>query len=181
MDPQEQLWRVRVRLMAAGTDELETRVVTKDELETLRRTNVTIENVEIVKDPGSVGLFRGSTARSLDILVSQTAENRTSVATLYGLQRDSLRETAFEKENRKARLIKVDGIIDRLQESFLIRQIGSAVADGAQVIVFEIDSRAGCSLPVLPRQTLLRILNLTRFGRLPMFREKRSVARQSSR
>ncbi|WP_397571598.1 NfeD family protein [Schlesneria sp. T3-172] len=143
MDPQEQLWRVRVRSMAAGTDELETRVVTKDELETLRRTNVTIENVEIVKDPGSVGLFRGSTARSLDILVSQTAENRTSVATLYGLQRDSLRETAFEKENRKARLIKVDGIIDRLQESFLIRQISSAVADGAQVIVFEIDSPGG--------------------------------------
>ena len=143
MDPQEQLWRVRVRSMEAGTDELESRVVTKDELETLRRTNVTIENVEVVKDPGTIGTFRGSTARALDILVAQTAENRSSVATLYGLQRESLRETALDKENRKARLIKVDGIIDRLQESFLVRQIHSAVADGAQVIVFEIDSPGG--------------------------------------
>ena len=143
MDPQEQLWRVRVRSMEAGTDELESRVVSKDELETLRRTNVTIENVEVVKDPGTIGTFRGSTARALDILVAQTSENRSSVATLYGLQRESLRETVTDKENRKARLIKVDGIIDRLQESFLVRQINSAVADGAQVIVFEIDSPGG--------------------------------------
>ena len=143
MDPQEQLWRVRVRSMEAGTDELESRVVSKDELETLRRTNVTIENVEVVKDPGTIGTFRGSTARALDILVAQTSENRSSVATLYGLQRESLRETASDKENRKARLIKVDGIIDRLQESFLVRQINSAVADGAQLIVFEIDSPGG--------------------------------------
>ena len=143
MDPQEQLWRVRVRSMEAGTDELESRVVSKDELETLRRTNVTIENVEVVKDPGTIGTFRGSTARALDILVAQTSENRSSVATLYCLQRESLRETASDKENRKARLIKVDGIIDRLQESFLVRQINSAVADGAQLIVFEIDSPGG--------------------------------------
>lgn len=143
MDPQEQLWRVRVRSMQEGTDELETRVVTKDELETLRRTNVAIENVEVVKEPGMAGTFRGSTARSLDILVSQIAENRSSVASLYGLQRESLRETPPDKENRKVRLIKVDGIIDRLQESFLVRQINSAVADGAEVIVFEIDSPGG--------------------------------------
>ncbi|MEI8016739.1 MAG: NfeD family protein [Schlesneria sp.] len=143
MDQQEQLWRIRVRSLEAGTDELESRVVTKDELETLRKTNVTIENVEIVKEAGVLGSFQGSAARSLDILVSQTAENRLSVAGLYGLQRESLREIPIEKENRKVRLIKVDGIIDRLQESFLVRQIERAVADDAQAIVFEIDSPGG--------------------------------------
>jgi membrane-bound serine protease (ClpP class) len=143
MDQQEQLWRVRVRSMQAGMEEIESRVVTKDELETLRRTNVTIENVEVVKDAGTVGTFRGSTARSLDILVSHTAESRVSVATLYGLQRESLRETAPDKESRKVRLIKMDGVIDRLQESFLLRQIDRAVAEDAQVIVFEIDSPGG--------------------------------------
>jgi membrane-bound serine protease (ClpP class) len=143
MDQQEQLWRIRVRSLEAGTDELESRVVTKDELETLRKTNVTIENVEIVKEAGAIGLFQGSTARSLDILVSQTAENRLSVASLYGLQRESLREIPIEKENRKVRLIKIDGIIDRLQESFLVRQMERAVADDAQAIVFEIDSPGG--------------------------------------
>ena len=143
MAQQEQLWRIRVRSLEAGTDELESRVITKDELETLRKTNVTIENVEIVKEAGVLGTFQGSASRSLDILVSQTAENRLSVASLYGLQRESLREIPIEKENRKVRLIKVDGIIDRLQESFLVRQIERAVADDAQAIVFEIDSPGG--------------------------------------
>ena len=143
MDQQEQLWRVRIRSKDVGKDELESRVVTKDELETLRRTNVNIENVEVIKDAGSVGTFRGSAARSLDILVSQTAENRAAVATLYGLQRESLRETVADKENRKVRLIRVDGVIDRLQENFLQRQIDRAVAEDAQVIVFDIDSPGG--------------------------------------
>ena len=143
MDQQEQLWRIRVRSMDVGTDELESRVVTKEELETLRKTNVTIENVEIVKETGVIGTFQGSAARSLDILVSQTAENRLAVAGLYGLQRESLREVPIEKETRKVRLIKVDGIIDRLQENFLVRQIDRAVADDAQAIVFDIDSPGG--------------------------------------
>ena len=54
-----------------------------------------------------------------------------------------MREVPIEKETRKVRLIKVDGIIDRLQENFLIRQIDRAVADDAQAIVFEIDSPGG--------------------------------------
>ena len=143
MDQQEQLWRVRVRSMQAGKDELESRVVTKDELETLRRTNVTIENVETVKDAGVTGTFRGSAARALDILVAQTAENRAAVAAYYGLARESLREPVQEKENRKVRLIMVEGIIDRLQESFLMRQIDRAVAEDSQSIVFQIDSPGG--------------------------------------
>lgn len=143
MDQQEQLWRVRVRSMDGGKDELESRVVTKDELETLRKTNVAIENVEVVKDGGALGLFKGSAARSLDILVAHVAENRTAVASYYGLQRESLREPVLEKENNKVRLIMVDGVINRLQESFLKRQIERAVAEGSQSIVFQIDSPGG--------------------------------------
>ena len=143
IDPQEQLWRVRIRLTKIGTEELESRIVSKDELETLRQNNVTIENVETIKEAGATGTFRGSVARSLDFLVSQTAENRTSVATLYGLPRESLREPSPEKEHRKVRLIRVEGIIDRLQENFLLRQIDRAIADQAQTIVFEIDSPGG--------------------------------------
>ncbi len=143
MDPQEQLWRVRVHSMDAGKDELESRVVTKDELDTLRRTTVAIENVEVVKDAGTIGTFKGSAARALDILVAQTAETRTAVAAFYGLPREALREPVADQENRKVRLIKVDGIIDRLQESFIMRQIERAVAEESQSIVFQIDSPGG--------------------------------------
>ena len=145
MDQQVQLLRARLRVNDGGKDELEARVVTKEELETLRKTNITIEDVDHtpVKEAGQLGMFKGSTARALDILVVQTSETRGAVAEFYGLQRESLREQTTDKEVRKVRLIKVDGIIDLLQESFLIRQIERAVADGAQAIVFEIDSPGG--------------------------------------
>ncbi len=145
MDQQVQLLRVRLRVNQDGKDELETRVVTKEELETLRKTNITIENVEQtpVKEAGQLGTFQGRTARALDILVVQTSETRAAVAEFYGLQRESLREQTTGNEVSKARLIKVEGVIDLLQESFLVRQIERAVADGAQAIVFEIDSPGG--------------------------------------
>ena len=143
MDPQEQLWRVRLRSNDPGKEELESRVVTKPELETLRGTNITIENAEIIKDAGSLGTFRGSTARALDVLVAQTAENRMAVATHFGLERDALRDPVAAKENLRVRLIKLDGVIDTLQENFLLRQIDRAVAEGAQCIVFQIDSPGG--------------------------------------
>lgn len=145
MDPQVQLLRARLRVNQAGRDELETRVVTKEELETLGKTDIRIEDVDQtpVKEAGQLGTFKGSTARELDILVVQTSETRAAVAEFYGLQRETLREQSADKETRKVRLIKVDGIIDHLQESFLMRQIDRAVTDGAQAIVFEIDSPGG--------------------------------------
>lgn len=142
MDQDEQLWKVRIR-SADGKEELETRVVTKDDLESLRKSNVAIEGTEVIKEAGIVGMFRGATARNLDVLVVQTAESRGGVADLFGLPREALREQATEKEAGKVRLIKVDGIIDQLQEAFLVRQIERALAGGAQVIVFQIDSPGG--------------------------------------
>lgn len=143
MDKSQQLFRIRMRRTDDNKEELESRVVTKDEFETLRATAINIDNVEVVKEAGMIGLFRGSTARALDILVAQTAETRLDVATHYGLPREALREIATEKENRKVRLIKVEGVIDHLQEGFLLRQIERAVRDESQAIVFQIDSPGG--------------------------------------
>ena len=160
MDQQVQLLRARLRVNQAGRDELETRVVTKDELETLRKTDIRIEDVDQtpVKESGQLGTFKGSTARALDILVVQTAETRATVAEYYGLPRETLREQSADKETRKVRLIKVEGIIDHLQESFLMRQIDRAVADGAQAIVFEIDSPGGLMMSsVNLAQTIARL------------------------
>ncbi len=142
MDPSEQLWRMRVRSTNGGKEELDTRVVTKDELEVLAKTNVEFQS-DVVKEAGLPGLFRGATARELDILVVQTANSKSAVGDLYALPREAQREQSGEKEVRKVRLIRVDGIIDPVQETFLERQIQRAVSSGAQVIVFEIDSPGG--------------------------------------
>lgn len=143
MDQEEQLWRVRVRSVEQGQDQLESRVVAKDELDQLRRSNIAIEGIEVVKEPGSLGTFRGATARGLDMLVVHTADARSAVADLYGLPREALREALSENESGKVKLIKIDGVIDVLQESFLMRQIDTAIAQKAQIIVFQIDSPGG--------------------------------------
>jgi membrane-bound serine protease (ClpP class) len=143
MDPDEQLWKVRVKSTETGKEELESRVVTKDELETLSKTNVAIEEPQVIKAARTLGKFRGDTARNLDILVVQTATSRGAVGDLFSLPREALREQAPENEARNVRLIKIDGIIDRLLESFLMRQIDRAERSGAQVIVFQIDSPGG--------------------------------------
>ena len=143
MDPDEELWKVRLRSVEAGKEVLESRVVTKDDLDGLKKTNIAIEGIEVVKVAGIAGTFRGGTARTMDILVVHTADSRGAVADLYSLPRESLREQTAENEIRRVRLIKIDGVIDTLQESFIVRQIDRAVAGGAQVIVFQIDSPGG--------------------------------------
>ncbi len=145
LDPQEALWLVRTA--GEGANGMpETRAVTKAELEALQKTGVAIERAEVIKEPGVLGVFRGTTARQLEILVSHLAENRTDVAALFNLPREALRELPSENQNRKVRLIRVTGVIDTLQESFLERQIDRAVGGGADLLIFEIDSPGGLML-----------------------------------
>lgn len=141
IDPQAQLWKVRVPGDEPG--KVETRTVTRNELAVLQDAGVVLEKLEPIKDAGVLGLFKGSVARSQDILVTNVAETRADVAALYNLPRESMRELPAGKEIRKVRLIRVTGTIDTLQESFLERQIDRAVASDADTIVFEIDSPGG--------------------------------------
>lgn len=144
MDPQEELWRIRV---TNGTgDKPETRAVTRSELDALRQTGVVVENAETIKDAGVLGVYDGAQARNWDILVSNVAENRPAVAALYNLPREALRALPAESVKRRVRLIRVEGVIDQVQESFLERQISRAVNQGADTIIFEIDSPGGLLL-----------------------------------
>jgi membrane-bound serine protease (ClpP class) len=139
-DPAVQLWRVRIR---GPGDVTETRTATRDELEALRNTGVAIDSAEVIKETGVLGVFRGSTARQLEIVAHHTAENRPEVAALYHLSREALREPPADREFRKVRLIKLDGVITTLLETFIERQVERAVHDGAELLIFEIDSPGG--------------------------------------
>ncbi|MDX1969342.1 MAG: NfeD family protein [Planctomycetaceae bacterium] len=143
LDPQEQLWRVRLQAGDAANPRIETRSATRQEVETLRKSGAVIDQADVVKESGVLGTFRGSTARDLEILVSQTAETRPDVARLYNLPRESLRELPLRDSDPKVRRIRVTGVINTLQESFLVRQIERAQSAGAETIVFEIESPGG--------------------------------------
>jgi membrane-bound serine protease (ClpP class) len=140
LDPQEQVWRVRLK-NAAGN--VETRTVTRGELDSLRNTGMVIESADVIKESGVLGTFRGNTARGLEVLVNHTAVTRSDVAALYRLPREALREPPQDREFRKVRVIKLEGVITTLQQTFIERQIERAIHSGAEMLIFEIDSPGG--------------------------------------
>ena len=144
MDPSVQVLKIEVEKSTG----VESEVVTSDEL---RRRLDAGENITSrpLKDAGVVGRFSGAEARARDILVAHTAQSRNDIAELYGLPPESLRENPTAGADVSARLIKVEGTIDSVLESFLERQIDRAVAQGANMIVFEIDSPGGLLLSSL--------------------------------
>lgn len=139
MDPEVELLRVRMK-GPAGLDE--TRFLTPAEVRSFQKQNTPITESEIVKDTGSPGLFRAVDAVRAGFLVARTVDSKHDVAELYGLPTESMRETGGD--NRvNARLIRLDEPITPLTEEFILRQIRTSVADGANLLIFDIESPGG--------------------------------------
>ena len=120
----------------------------RSKLKRLRETTDQPIDVETVKEAGRPGRFGGtkSRSRSLGILVAGLAETRQDVAKLYDLPAAALRPDATAGGAPKVAFIKVDGVIEPVLEQFVIRQIDRAVAGGANLILFEIESPGGLLL-----------------------------------
>ena len=140
LDPAVSLLRVQTQPEPGAT---ETRIVTRGELEALRAADVVVSDVQKINDRGQIGLFGGAEARENGLLVTRLGFARGEVAEKYGLSISDFDRVAERNESVRARLIRVDGNVDPLLESFLERQIDRAEADGANLVVFEIDSRSG--------------------------------------
>ncbi|MBI1312326.1 hypothetical protein GC176_13635 [bacterium] len=141
VDPARVLHKIKLEPAAGAA--AETRVVTDEELRTLQESNVAILAVETFKEKGDVLLLSGRHARALDILISQTAEDRVDLADLYGFDRMYLREDVTGGDIPKVRLIRLEGVIDPILHEFASREIRRAVADRANLIIFEIESPGG--------------------------------------
>ncbi len=169
LDPAVVVWSVQIR---KGDDEnavTETRVVSAEELEQLKKSNAIIEDATIIKQPGVPGRFSGSQARARDVLVSQTLESREDVAAAWNLPRESMRELKGGAET-KVRLIRLEGMIEPVMEAFILRQIDRCVSDGAETIIFEIDSYGGglfISDNLATRISELESMNVRTIGWIP--------------
>ena len=143
MDSQRVIRKVDVEIDKNGMKVLETRVVTDEELKTLRDLNTVIKNPEIIKDAGVVGTFSGAKARALGVLVVRTANDRNELRESYGLPFGSLRDDPTAGAEVKPVVIKIEGVIHGLLEDFVVREIDRAVASGANMLIFNIDSPGG--------------------------------------
>ncbi len=118
-------------------------VVTQKQLKIMRDNQLSIINVEPIKERGHRGVFSGAEARELGILISQTLDTKAELSYVYGIDPQSLQERLSEEEATVVKLIEVTEIIDPILEAFIERQIVRAKKEGAQVIIFKIKSPGG--------------------------------------
>ncbi|MDA0282496.1 MAG: hypothetical protein O3B86_03990 [Planctomycetota bacterium] len=143
VEPARAVLKIKV-ISGEGKDRVtETRVVTNEEMLRLQESDVAIPDVITIKEQGDVLLLSGSRARQLDVLVMQTAEDRVDLADLYGFDRQYLREDITGGEPPRARIIRIEGVIDPFVHEYVEREIRRAVAENANLIIFEIESPGG--------------------------------------
>ena len=124
--------------------QVKVRVVGPTELKLVQQSmpGATIDTNRI-KDPGDRGIFFGEQARSIDLLVTQTAKARSNVASIYGLPAMSMREETQTRGTPEVLLIKIEGVIEPLMQNFFNQQLRRARVDKVDIIIIEIDSPGG--------------------------------------
>ncbi|MFT5091514.1 MAG: membrane-bound serine protease (ClpP class), partial [Porticoccaceae bacterium] len=147
VEPSRTVLKIKVISGEDANRVTETRVVTSEEMQRLQESDVAIPDVITIKEKGDVLLLSGKRARQLDILVMQTAEDRVDLAELYGFDRRYLRESLTTDQPPRARIIKIDGVIDPILHEYVEREIRRAVAEDANLIIFEIESPGGYLAP----------------------------------
>ncbi len=140
MDPASSISQITVE-PAAGM--LEKRVVTEVEAQQLREAKVAIRDSRVLKEAGRTWSIGAAQARDWGVLISQSASSRRELVDAYSLPLEALRERPQVNGQVKVELIEIQGMIEPVLASFLNRQIERAVAEGAKLIIFEVDSPGG--------------------------------------
>lgn len=143
VDRDRTVLKIKIETKEGDVAVTETSVVTNEEFRREQARDSAILAVETIKEQGDILTISGRRARAMDILVTQTADDRVELADLYGFDRKYLREDVTGSETPKARLIRIEGVIDPFLHEFVDREIRRAVNDGANLIIFEIDSPGG--------------------------------------
>lgn len=141
LDPQAEVTHVQIEL--GDPRRTESRLELPAGIDKLLASRAVIKNRQVVKEAGVPGLFSGEKARSYGFLVSNTATTREEVVKLYKLPREAMREQREVAAAPKAALIKIEGLLDPMQQQFIHRQIERTLATGVNLLVFELDATAG--------------------------------------
>ena len=149
MDPQKTVLKVKIESDMDGRKGTESRVLTSEEHRLLLENKVVVQDVTTIKEAGSIGLFSGSRARALDVLVAQVADTKTDIAELYNFSREFLRESATSGETPRVVRIKIDETIEPILQGFVEREMRRAKNSNINLIIFEIDSPGGMLEPSL--------------------------------
>ena len=140
MDPAVALMRVTMNDAIGAAQQS---FLTPAELRELQNQNAVIAKSETVKDAGSPGLFQATDSERAGFLVAKTVKNRTELVAAYNLPLEAMRETASGDTPVVAKVIAVHGEIHGILGDFVEREMRNAIADGANMLIFDVDSPGG--------------------------------------
>ncbi len=140
MDPAGAVMRVSLEDREGKTRQ---QFLTATELRELQNQEVVISQTDTVKDPGQPGLFTGSEAASSGFLVAATPANRNEVVATLNLPLEAMREAGSGDAKVIVRVIAINNVIDKLLADFVQRETQHAIASGANLIIYDIDSPSG--------------------------------------
>ena len=140
MDPRSAVLRVATEDREGNKVQ---RFLTAQELRDLQNQNVVISQTDTVKDPGQPGLFLGSEAMRAGFLVAGTANNSNEVVAALNLPLESMREAGGSEDTVVAKVIAINNVVDKLLADFVERETQHAVAGGANLIIYEVDTPGG--------------------------------------
>jgi membrane-bound serine protease (ClpP class) len=141
LEPQAEVTVVQIEI--GDPPRIESRLELSSGIDKLLANKVVIKNRQIVKEAGVPGLFSGEKSRSHGFLVANTAATPDEVVRLYNLPREAIREQREVAAAPNAALIRIDGLLDSMQQQFIHRQIERSVSAGVNLLVIEVDANAG--------------------------------------
>ena len=140
MDPASTVMRVTLEGRDGTTRQ---QFLTAAELRELQNQDVVISQTDTVKDPSQPGLFKGSEAARSGFLVAATPANRNEVVAALNLPLEAMREAGGSNAKVVARVIAINNVVGKLLADFVERETQRAIADGVNIIIYDIDTLSG--------------------------------------
>lgn len=140
MDPATSLINVTLMQEEGGR---ETKLMTAAEVQRHLDAGGTVVEQRTVKEPGTPGIILGRDAQLRQLLSARTPKNRRELAESLGIPPDELRELSSSSATSQVAFIQLHHTIDYVFQSFALNQIARAIKQGAETIIFEIDTPGG--------------------------------------
>lgn len=144
MNPNQGL--IRIRTSESG-EEAEYRFVSPEAVRQMVADGEEIQQTEQIRAPGQSPAFTAEEALRLHFIVTRTAHSDDDVRRAWGLPVSAQRQRHDQHGQQKVAVIAVHEMITPVVSDFVIRETHKAVSEGANLIIYDIDSPGGFLLP----------------------------------
>ncbi len=133
---------VRIGIPQPGGDP-DYRFVSSQELEQLLTAGQEVVSTDRVREPGQAAAFTTEESLRLHFLAARSARSDDDVRRAWGLPLAAHRQVPSDERPVKVAVIAIHDTITPIVSDFVIRETHSAVAEGANLLIYDIDSPGG--------------------------------------